>query len=110
MTSLGFLAQRSPNQSTTRDVDIIIDGEIHVVEVKDRQRLNIHAIVAEMQQQWPDQFHYVVWHRTEKKDGNIKATPSGPTIVGMAFDQWLTIMQLAYQRGTQDAAGTDSIP
>ena len=97
------MAQRSPNQLTARDVDLRIEGEIHAIEVKDRQRLNIHAIVAEMQQQWPDMPHYVVWHRTEKKEGNIKATPSGPTIVGMAFDQWLTLMQLAYQkRGEQD--------
>ena len=99
LTSLGFLAQRSPNQSETRDVDLIIDGEIHVIEVKDRQRLNVHNIVAQMQQNWPDALHYVVWHRTEKKDGNVKATPSGPTIVAMAFDQWLELIDRAYPRG-----------
>lgn len=75
----GIPARRAENHAPGRDVDLRT-GPLRIVEVKDRQQLNIHKTLAATLRNHPGHLAGVVWHRTSKADGAKRASPDGPTV------------------------------
>lgn len=94
--SKGLPAQRFENGGEGRDVDVRADM-LRVLEVKDRQNLNVHKILAKTIARWPESPPAVVWHRTSKADGNVRATPDGPTIMALPLPDGLDLLAVARQ-------------
>ena len=77
----GLQAQRAPNNAPSWDVTVRLSGLGPLkLEVKDRQQLNAHRTVKDMQAVNQDQPVGLVWHRTSKAAGSSRATPDGPTL------------------------------
>ncbi len=87
-------ARRSENNLAGRDVDVYADV-LRVIEVKDRQQLNVHKTLANTLKRWPEQRGAVVWHRTSKKAGAARSTPDGPTIAATTLDDFMDLLAIA---------------
>lgn len=93
LQSYGLTAQRSSNNLPSRDVDLTLaDGEQFAIEVKDRQQLNVHKELAQTATLWMDHTPAVVWHKTEKKEGAVKSSPVGPTLIALRLDDFARLM------------------
>lgn len=100
----GLNAARSSNNLPGRDVDVHADVP-RIVEVKDRQQLNVHKALLKTQREHPEFPPAVLWHRTSKAEGQKVASPDGPTIVALPFDDWIDLLKIA--KAARDVAETD---
>lgn len=92
--AVGLEARRAENNLPGRDVDIVAD-RLRIVEVKDRQQLNVHKTLADTARRWPNLPPAVLWHRTSVKAGNAKASPDGPTLLALPWDDYLDLLAVA---------------
>lgn len=87
-------ATRSANNSPGRDVDIrLADGTVIPVECKNRANLNVHALAKEVQDKQPDTPPIVIWRRTQRKNGNARATRDGPDIAAIPVPMLLDLLE-----------------
>jgi hypothetical protein len=92
LLAAGLNARRAGNNLPAKDLEVDLPGMSFAIEVKDRQNLKLHAILNDVQANWPTQISAVVWHRTAKPDPESRARPVGPTIVAMPLDEWVKII------------------
>lgn len=100
-TARGFTAQRSPNNAASRDVDLTVGENILRVEVKDRERLNLHQTVRDAEDANPDNPTAVYWHRYTRNNGNKRRTSMGTVWVFPEDIGW-RLLALANEHGAFD--------
>lgn len=91
----GILTARySEHNSAGRDVDVKADV-LRIIEVKDRQQLNAHKVVAATMKAHPNYPPSLVWHRVEKPAGAKRSKPSGPTLAMLPLLDYVHLLEIA---------------
>lgn len=73
------------------DVRILTDHE-WIVEVKDRERLNIHQSLEKALAKSGTPDTAVVWRRMHRKPGNSNRTQDGPVVVALTLERFLGLL------------------
>lgn len=89
--SFGLEASRAHNNAASKDVILKVKEFPFAIEVKDRQALNLHKTLADVEANWDDEIPAVVWHKTEKSESG-RAKPSGPTLIALRVDDFAMLM------------------
>ena len=90
-----LVGRRAENNAPGRDVEIkLSDGTVVPVECKNRAQLNVHKLAAEVEKKQPGQPPIIIWRRTQKKDGNVRATRDGPDVAAIPVPMLLDILEI----------------